>query len=123
MLSDEVVRAIYAALRQEVEELASLSREDLLKALPEGDFRDPWSCPLSRILASSAYLALGDNPSVLGVKVTPGVAECYAWEHEWDEHCELIATVELPPELGDFIRRFDAGEYPQLIRPESLEEE
>jgi hypothetical protein len=122
MLSEEEVSAVYWALRRRVEELSELSREDLLKALPQGDFRDQWSCPLALDLVCEAYLALRGNPSVLGVKVLPGVAECYAWEHEWDEHCELIATVELSPELSDFIRRFDAGEYPQLIRPESLEE-
>lgn len=118
LLSEAEIAAVNEALRQEVEELSSLSREDLLKVLPEGDFRDPWSCPLARIFASSAYLALGNNPSVLGVHVVPGLVECYAWESEHSPSGVKVAEVELSEELSDFIRRFDAGEYPQLIRPE-----
>jgi hypothetical protein len=116
MLDETLVRDVYSALQREVEELSSLSREDLLKVLPgDGCPGDHWDNPLSRLLASSAYLALGDNPSVLGVRVLPEVAECYAWEHELADRGELIATVELPQVLGDFVRRFNAGEYPNLI--------
>jgi hypothetical protein len=116
MLEDQLRRDIYSALRREVEALSDMSREDLLKALPEGDQHDQWSNPLAVHLVCEAYLALKDDPHVLGVKVHDGVAECYAWENELAEECELVVVVDLPEELVDFLRRFDAGEYPELIR-------
>jgi hypothetical protein len=121
MLSEHEIEVITEALRQKISELAQLSRPDLLASLPKGNPRDQWDCPLARRLTAAAVAALGDSGPMLGVRVLPDRAECFAWDDP-GAGGEKIAIVPLPDVLTDFVCRFDDYQYPQLTLEEPDDE-
>jgi hypothetical protein len=115
-LREAEIAAITEALRQKISELAQLPRPDLLATLPKGRLRSHWDCPLARLLSATAIAALGDSDQLLGVRVMPDRAECFAWNGPNNRTSgENIATVPLPDVLTDFVRQFDDYRYPQLV--------
>lgn len=96
---------------------ADQMRDHLVEQKLLGRVGQPQSCIVAEYLVSNGF---ADRARVCVTKVLSSVAD-RTENAEGFLYRQRIGPVEHPPEVQTLISRFDAGDYPELVRPRPMQ--